>query len=779
VSAVRAVVAHALRDAAKYNADASTPPAAVFWPDPDCAWESVIGLLQEAVPILVLGEYDPEKGQGPAIWIRTVLSAPDSIELPSHLADRNDRNPWVIYLPGRRRSSLSDVTGFDPAVSPLVELALRSSWWPSAFGQAAWTPHSFLGSKHGAGLDIAGDAKTKAALTSVLDRLLAEDVDELRLMGRLDAARLHSLVMTDSVRTLLDWLDDPEGTKQDLKGARWDAFVEACRSTYGFDPAKDGRLTAASRLGAREGVWRDVWARFADNPRRHPNLPAVLNKARPEDALFGSSDPHPDSWPSWNQEQEDQLRQALAELDGQSDLGQIRTAVKELGVAHSWREESAWGELGQAPLAHATGYLAELAELSIRSAPAGDLKTQAAWHATEGYKFDDLALRAIAAATTALDRDAVCKALKGIYDPWVEETARTFQAAAIAGYKGETGLDVPAGTCVVFVDALRFDLAQRLAKRLATFDVSMSSRLAAFPTVTPTGQPAVAPVTASFGAGQAFDAADAEGRSVKGPVFRSALSEAGVQYLDWKSSEMGDVNKIGWTQTNTIDALGHDHGHALVDMLDQQLDLVSERIQSLLAAGWRKVVVVTDHGFVMPASAALKVNLPLAVTEGDAARKPRVARLKEGAARPDFPIVPWTWDNSIEMVSAPGMAAFESGTIYEHGGLSPQECVIPVLEVSASAYASGPAQIKGIRWTAQRCRVDFEPAEADVVAEIRFAPADPSTTVGGPKSPSEPGEIKLLVDEDRAASGTKAFVVLLGPDGAVISQRQTTVGGAE
>jgi hypothetical protein len=331
---------------------------------------------------------------------------------------------------------------------------------------------------------------------------------------------------------------------------------------------------------------------------------------------------------------------------------------------------------------------------------------------------------------------------------------------------------------VVFIDALRFDLAQRLAKRLAALNVSVGSRFAAFPTVTPTGQPAVAPVATRFRAGQAFDAADPEGRSVKGQVFRSALSEAGVQYLDWKASEIGDVNKIGWTQTNTIDALGHDHGHALADMLDQQLDLAAERIRSLLGGGWRRVVVVTDHGFVMPASAATKVNLPLAVTEGDTARKPRVARFKAGAARPDFPIVPWTWDSSVEMISAPGAAAFESGTIYEHGGLSPQECVIPIIEIAAGESAMGPAQIAAIRWTGQRCRVDFEPAEADVVAEVRRAPGDASSTVGGPKAPSEPGEIKVLVDEEDAIEGTTAYVVLLATDGTVVAQRQTTVGGA-
>lgn len=776
MSAVSAVVAHALREAAKYHSDASTAPAAVFWPDPGRVWEPVIRILQEAVPILVLGEHDAEKAQGPAIWIRAVLAASKTVGLPSHLADPSHRNPWVVYLPGHGRSALSDVTNLDPSVSPLLEVALRSNWWPSAHSHSPWTPHSFLSSRDGAGLDIATDSKTRAALTSVLDQLMAEDVDDLRRMGRLDASRLHSLVMTDAVRALLEWINDPEGMIHELQGARWDAFVAACRSTYDFDPTKDGQIAAAKRLGSREGAWSNVWWRFRDNPRRYPNIPASLDKARPQGDLFGSNDPHPDSWPSWNQEQEELLREALSGLESHGSLAATRAAVKELAGEHLRRDESVWGELGLAPLARAVGYIAELADLTSSPAPSGDLSNQARWYATEGHQVDDLALRAIAAASSAADRDAVCKALSLVYDPWVEDAARTFQSAAAPDYKGETGLDVSAGTCVVFVDALRFDLGQRLTKKLGSLEISIAARLAAFPTVTPTGQPAVAPISVGFHPGRGFDAADEQGRSMKGHVFRAALTQAGVQYLDWKGGETGEVNKIAWTQTNTIDALGHDHGHALADMLDQQLDLVAERIHALLAAGWRRVVVVTDHGFVLPAAPAHKVDLPLAITEGDATRKPRVARLKAGAARPDFPTVDWAWGPAIEMVSAPGASAFEAGTIYEHGGLSHQECVTPIIQIAPSAGSIVPARIAGIRWTGQRCRIDFEPAEADVTAEVRLAPADAATNVGGPRSPSEPGEIKVLVDEELAADGTAAYVVLLAADGNVVAQRQTKVG---
>lgn len=392
---------------------------------------------------------------------------------------------------------------------------------------------------------------------------------------------------------------------------------------------------------------------------------------------------------------------------------------------------------------------------------------------------DDLALRAIASVKTAQDRAAVTGALGVLYDPWVDESARAFQKAAMNNYTGQTGLAIEPETAVVYVDALRFDLATRVARRLSPLVAAVETRLAAFPSVTPTGQPAVAPIAVVTSGGTAFDAADDQGRALKGAVLRTALARAGVQFLDWDAAESGDPSGKAWTQTNSIDSLGHSQGHALAHLVDHQLDLVAERVRGLLDAGWRKVVIVTDHGFLLPGQPAQKVILPLQVTEGDAARKPRVARLKASATRPDFPILTWTWDSSVDMVSAPGTAAFEAGRLYEHGGLSLQECVIAVVTVTRGDTTVVPVQIETVRWTGQRCRIDYVPAEADIVAEIRLHPADSSSVVGGPKSPAEPGEVKVLVDEEQAAGGDVAWVVLLDPNGEVLVQTPTTVGGAE
>src|SRR5690625_1353447 len=774
---VRAVVAKALRDAAAFNAGVNSAPAAVLWADPERAWEPVIPRLQEAVPILVLGEYDPAAARGPALWLRAVLASPETAELPAHLAERDERNPWVIYLPGISRGAVAEAAALDDSLAPLAEVAIRSNWWPSAHGQTPWTPHSFLASKQGAGLDIASDSATKAALAQVLDKFLFEDIDDLKRMGRLDSSRLHHLVLDDSVRTLLEWMNDPETVQASLEGAQWQALVASCKSVYGFSPEKDGALTAASRLGGRTGEWGAVWQRFAENPSRYPNLPALLDQARPSVVpLFGDTDPHPDSWPSWNRDQEDVLRLALDALGTHPDP---RGRIEELAAAHTSREDNVWAALGQAPLARAAGHLAELADRVGSASTATDLQSQVAWYSDEGHVIDDLALRTIATARTAQDRSAVARALGAIYDPWVDQSARAFQKAAVGTYRGQTGLDVAAGTCVVYVDALRYDLATRVARRLTGSSVVVEPRQAAFPSVTPTGQPAVAPITISMAGGAAFDASDDQGRAVKGAVLRSALTGAEVQFLDWDTAQVGDPAGTAWTQTNMIDSLGHSHGHQMADLIDHHLDLVAERVRTLLDAGWRKVVVVTDHGFLLSGQAAQKVTLPIQVTEGDAARKPRVARLKAAAARPDFPILPWTWDSSVDMVSAPGAAAFEAGCLYEHGGLSLQECVIPVVTGTRGDSAAAPVQIAAVRWTGQRCRIDYGPAGAEVAAEVRLHPADASSAVGGPKAPTEPGEVKVLVDEEQAPAGASAWVVLLDPSGEVLAQAQTTVGGVE
>lgn len=772
MSTVRAEVASALRKIGQQDTTFQAPPAAVFWPDPDLTWQGGIDRLREALPLLTLGDYRPEAAQGPAIWIRAVLadaSAP-SITLPERLGRHDDRDPWVIYLPGRRRDDFTDLARLDPDLAPLADLCLRSRWWLQG-NQQPWTPQAFLRTRDGLGLDLARDEATRAAITNVLPILLDEEVESLRRGLRWDAARLNTLLVPDEVSQVLRWLDDPGRVRAGLtRTGSWAAFVGICRDTYRVDPDRDTQISAAHRLRRREGAWLQVWQRFAEAPERYPRVPDILDRAAPE-VLFGD-DPHPDSRPAWNVEQEQDLRAVLA---GISDVTDPLAVIADLERRHGSRRESVWARLGRAPLANALHWLAELAVGVAEPTPTRDLTAITQWYAERGHRIDDFALRALAAAPSAADRTAVLDALAVLYDPWLSELAESFQRVVRDGYQGTTGLATEPGTCVVFVDGLRLDLGHRLAAELTdhALETALSCRLAAFPTVTPSGQPAVAPFTVPVRGGPGMAAGDTQGRALTGAVFRDALAASEVSYLT--TAELGDPAGVAWTQTNDIDALGHAHDHKLTDHLDHELGLIVERIEALLSAGWRRVVIVTDHGFLLPARPAAKSELPLHLTQGDSSRKPRVARLKTGQTS-DYPALPWTWDQTVIMVSAPRAGAFVAGALYEHGGLSPQECVIPVITVTRTTPAE-EARIEGVRWTGQRCRVDVSPTDADVIVEIRSAAGDSGSRVGERK-PAVEGEAKILVSEEEAAEGSAVVVVLLDSNGTVIHQKSTTVGGS-
>ena len=100
-----------------------------------------------------------------------------------------------------------------------------------------------------------------------------------------------------------------------------------------------------------------------------------------------------------------------------------------------------------------------------------------------------------------------------------------------------------------------------------------------------------------------------------------------------------------------------------------------------------------------------KVELPAATTE---VKKGRCARLKDGAAV-DVPTVPWFWDQDVRIAVAPGVTCFEANKEYEHGGVSPQECIVPRLTVTAGARRRrrGGPEITKVKWLGLLCRVEF------------------------------------------------------------------------
>ena len=141
----------------------------------------------------------------------------------------------------------------------------------------------------------------------------------------LDADFFIELVNPDPVSSLLRWLDDPHGFQAHGRlDAQWTAFVQQCKTDFGFDPGTDGEITAARKLGARQGQWANVWRRFAEMPDRYPGIADQLRQARPDELIVDNVD----AWPQDNEEAEDQLRNRLRDFAALTPDG----ARKEVGT---------------------------------------------------------------------------------------------------------------------------------------------------------------------------------------------------------------------------------------------------------------------------------------------------------------------------------------------------------------------------------------------------------------------------------------------------------------
>jgi hypothetical protein len=758
----------ALRAAGRYDRNDQVAPAAVLWPDRERQWESLLPRLRARLPILTLGPYDPATWTGPAYWIRCVLARRlPEIDLP------DDVTP-IIYLPSYSRQDIRASEDCPRPLQTLAELQYRGVLWTQKSGRD-WTIAAFLQSRDGGlGIEVGADSATREAMRRALDVLASEPVEHLRREAPLRAAFFNALLAPDDVRDLLLWLDDPEGYPKRVASEAWAAFCDLARERYGFDPERDGPIHAARLLGLRQGEWGRVWQRFAEAPQNYPRVPDRLRAARPlQVSLLESPSLF---WPQDNEAAEEEVRLLLAALaDRHPD--EARAAIRELDALHGPRRDSVWTRLGQAPLAQALAHLVTLAEATERTLGGTTVAEIASAYAEWGWRADDAALAALSAVTAGPDLDAVKLAVAAIYRPWLKTGAETFQRSVAQGqgtaaYPWRPLEPVEQGTCILFSDALRFDLAMRLAQALERSGcvVHTGWRLAALPPVTPTAKPAVTPVAHRLGPGPGLGPeVRSTGTPLSSELLRRVLGEAGFQVL--LGDETGDPASRAWTELGAIDRYGHDHGWRVAQHAAGELARLAERVRALLDAGWARVVVLTDHGWLLLPGGLPKVELSTHLAE---VRKGRCARLK-ATVQTEYQTVPWHWDPGVYFAMAPGIACFEAGKEYEHGGLSPQECVVPILTVTRRAGGK-PVRIEAVSWHRLRCTVVIAGGGEGMVIDIRSRPGDPSTSlVERPKEASE-GQVALFVlDPDR--EGETATIVVVGPEGTILAQRETTIGG--
>lgn len=764
----------ALADAGKVNGSVQTEPAVVLWTDAEQQWGPVLAQLRHCMGgLLTFGDYSPEVLKGPAIWLKCAVagSLPES---PARLT------PPVIYLPGVSRSDLRAIESCPRGLQPLAELQYRGAFWTQANGKD-WTLNAFLASKTGGlGLDVSQDRATQEALTQALSAgvLLDCRLDELK--GRaVNAEWLVGLMAPNPTRDLLQWMNAPEPTRHQWGDVLWDVFTKRCKSDFGFDPVADGVLVAAERLAKGEGKWAAVAVLYRDSFASFPNVYPLLAKVQPPQMGLFPDQEQLAGYPQANEEGENTLRYALAAC-ASMDAAQARAAVSAAEKEHGLRRGWLWSRMGRSPLVAALEHLAEVAQRSA-ALPFGQTPAElAASYQQSGWQVDQAALKSLGCVQAKNDVEPVSAALRAMYLPWLEESALRLQEAVKAGGglkalpTQDTGT-LPDGTCTVFVDGLRYDVARLLEQRLSSWGTtSLEAKWTSMPSVTASGKAWCSPV-AGFISGTGDDVdfeprVAADGKPLSAHNFRKLLAEQGVAPLE--KHETGNPLGRVWTEAGDLDHYGHEHGIRLARDMSTQLDQVVERIAELADAGWKRIRVVTDHGWLLVPGGLPKSELAKHQAE---TRWGRCAVLKDSAYGTPLTFG-WDWCKDVQVAYAPGVTNFMAGADYAHGGISLQECLVPVLQLECAGATGADASvtIQSVSWKGLRCTVVVGGASAGQRVDIRTKAALASSSLAASK-PLDGGKASLAVADDEQM-GAAAVVVVLGPDGEVLQKQATTVG---
>jgi hypothetical protein len=382
-----------IQKTADFNRDDMTAPAAVLWPDEKREWEKLVPRLQATLPqFLTFGPFDAAHRSGPALWLRCVLAGKvAAVTLPPGTVP-------IIYLPGVSRATLRATEDCPQELKPLAELQYSGVIW-SQVNAKDWTIAAFLqAEKGGLNLTVARDQATGTSLRRALEKLADVPLAELEARsaaGELNATYFDSLMSEDLVDDLLLWMSKPKDTRGRWEPGRWETLCGRCLADYGFDPARDGELVGAEKLGMQpKGAWKTAWKRYALTPARYPGLEALLRKAKP--ASKGSLFVHPEEyWPQDNEAEEAELRTQLRELPSEP-VASARQALIALEQKHGCRREWVWARLNQSPLASAILHLAALATVTTTPLAGGTLADMVKAYTEGGWKADAAVLDALA-----------------------------------------------------------------------------------------------------------------------------------------------------------------------------------------------------------------------------------------------------------------------------------------------------------------------------------------------------------------------------------------------
>src|SRR5262249_10695438 len=194
-------------------------------------------LASQRVALYALGDYAPDDGIGPAVWIRCVVEVPDAPGLKGVIAGAAHS---VVLLPDISWRDLREPLTLTKSAQMLVDMQYRGDVFRQRRQARDWTVATFLrDADQGLALKVATDSRTDESARRALIRLLDLPLDVWREKS-LSADDFDSLLVEDKERDLLRWIADPDAARAGMAGAAWSAFRDQVERDYRIDLEQKG-----------------------------------------------------------------------------------------------------------------------------------------------------------------------------------------------------------------------------------------------------------------------------------------------------------------------------------------------------------------------------------------------------------------------------------------------------------------------------------------------------------------------------------------------------------
>ncbi len=249
-------------------------------------------------------------------------------------------------------------------------------------------------------------------------------------------------------------------------------------------------------------------------------------------------------------------------------------------------------------------------------------------------------------------------------------------------------------SAVIVTDALRLDVAHQVAERIGT-TATIQTGMSTLPTTTPFGMTALLPVDAPVTVDPAGDSLIVEGVDLSGKggrqtFLRRQLEAAGKRVTFLEVAELLQGSSIGDAELVVLfdyelDNQGHGVG-SLPAYVDGHVARLARAVSRLHELGVTTVELATDHGFLHhPPHLTDSLGTPPVAAVQKHGQDRRYAVLKPdapmvGLIRLQSPIAP-----GLPLGFARGVRTLQKAKEYLHGGVSLQECVIPVIRSESKA----------------------------------------------------------------------------------------------